>query len=87
MSPETDQDPEAASLRELRRRARDLLDRCPIEGGNPEACQLHRHRFWSAGEKEAWLMSLPAWMLHQLIRNHSRCMTMLAHPTLHGDRP
>jgi hypothetical protein len=80
-------DPEAASLRELRRRLRDLLDRCPVEGGNPEACQLRRHRFWDASEQDAWLASLPDWMLHQLVRNHSRCMTMLAHPNPHGDRP
>jgi hypothetical protein len=80
-------DPEAASLRELRRRLRDLLDRCPMENGNPEACQLHRHRFWAKREQEAWIETLPTWMLHQLVRNHSRCMTMLAHPTPSGDRP
>ncbi|MFM2091130.1 MAG: hypothetical protein RLZZ127_1619 [Planctomycetota bacterium] len=87
MTEESAADSEAASLRELRRRARELLERCPIEGGNPEACQLHRHRFWSAGDKEAWLASLPAWLLHQLVRSHNHCMTMLPHHPPLGDRP
>jgi hypothetical protein len=84
MTQPADQDGGSASRRELHRRLRDLLAGCPVEGGNPESCQLHRHRFWDGATQEAWIESLPVWLLHQLVRNHSRCMTMLPHHP--GDR-
>jgi hypothetical protein len=50
-----------------------LLVACPLQGGNPSDCQLHKIRLLSAQRRFAWARQLSPAELDSVIVAHQQC--------------